>query len=282
MGMCLALFRLFFSDPRASRNGELVEMNEWIRRSIEVANGRGYLDRLHEVYPVTREAERELPPEVKAELRAVYDRRDNSALLAVLLKLPKFPIKDPYVAFLRKKEAFLALNPRTVERIVKYLYSMGFERMTEGIEEPKEFNRQIGTLFKRWLPKMGYPVLGEDEFRRHRGIGLLKGSNGELMRFANGALGCDLSKGPDLIAKSGSRHVVGEAKFLTDIGGHQNAQFQDALRLLRGRGGNALRIGILDGVVWIKDGTQMYRTVCQLEQTALSALLLKDLLESLA
>ncbi|WP_456486479.1 hypothetical protein [Candidatus Alkanophaga liquidiphilum] len=74
---------------------------------------------------------------------------------------------------------------------------------------------------------------------------------------------------------------MGEAKFLTDYGGHQNAQFEDALRLLRGSDGNALRVAVLDGVVWIKDHTKMYRTVCQLEKPAFTALLLREFLESL-
>jgi len=84
-----------------------------------------------------------------------------------------------------------------------------------------------------------------------------------------------------LVAKARGNRVVGEAKFLTDYGGHQNAQFEDALRLLRGREGNAVRIAILDGVVWIKDKTKMYRTVCELREVALSALWLKEFLESL-
>ncbi|MGQ9632228.1 MAG: hypothetical protein ACUVXI_18225 [bacterium] len=42
-----------------------------------------------------------------------------------------------------------------------------------------------------------------------------------------------------------------------------------------------MRIAVLDGVVWIKDGTKMYRTVCQLKEVALTALFLKEFLESL-
>ena len=74
--------------------------------------------------------------------------------------------------------------------------------------------------------------------------------------------------------------MIGEAKFLTDYGGHQNAQFEDALRLLRGKKGDAVRIAVLDGVVWIKDSTKMYRSICELPKVALTALLLKDFLES--
>lgn len=78
-----------------------------------------------------------------------------------------------------------------------------------------------------------------------------------------------------------SESIIGEAKFLTDYGGAQNANFEDALRLLRGKKGKTIRIVVLDGVVWIKDGTKMYKTVCELEETALTALLLKEFLESL-
>lgn len=160
---------------------------------------------------------------------------------------------------------------------------MGFynDAMIESIEEPKEFNRQIGTLFKRWLLQIGYPTFAIEDFETHEGIAFLQGSDAQLKDFANTVLGCDLDKGPDFLAKVGKRYVIGEAKFLADYGGHQNAQFEDALRLLRGKKGKAIRIAVLDGVVWIKDSTKMYRTVCQLEEVALTALLLKDFLESL-
>ncbi|GAI07950.1 unnamed protein product [marine sediment metagenome] len=256
-------------------------MNEWVRKSIETANVHGYLDRLHEVYPVTWQAAREIPPEIKEEFWDAYSHKNNLRLMRSLLSLDKFPIKDPYVAFLRKRDFFLEYNPQTVKRIVEHLYSMGFELIVKGIEEPKEFNRQIGPLFKRWVPTLGYPFLAELEFGQYEGIAFLQGSNGELMNYANTALGCNLNKGPDLLVKAGKHYVLGEAKFLTDYGGHQNAQFADALNLLRGKEGNAIRIAILDGVVWIKDSTKMYRTVCQLEQVALSSLLLKDFLEEL-
>ncbi|MEW6685340.1 MAG: type II restriction endonuclease [Candidatus Edwardsbacteria bacterium] len=86
-------------------------------------------------------------------------------------------------------------------------------------------------------------------------------------------------KGPDFLAKVKDIYVIGEAKFLTDYGGAQNANFEDALRLLKEKEGKAIRIAVLDGVVWIKDSTKMFRTVCELEETALTALLLKDFLE---
>lgn len=256
-------------------------MNKWVRRSIEIANAPGYLDNLLEVYPVTQETERYIPSEVKDDLRELFYGEDDYALIKKLLELPKFPIKDPYVAFLRKREIFLEYNPRTVHRLAERIRSMGYENMIKSLEEPKEFNRQIGVLFKRWLRTLEYPFLNDDVFVSSHDISFLEGSENHLLDFANSYLGCNLNKGPDFIAKVINVHVIGEAKFLTDYGGHQNAQFEDALRLLRGSDGNALRVAVLDGVVWIKDHTKMYRTVCQLEKPAFTALLLREFLESL-
>lgn len=256
-------------------------MNEWIKKSIEIVNAQGYLDKLHEVYAVIQETEREIPEGIKGRLKEIYNEGDDIKLIKELLKLPKFPVKDPYVAFLRKREVFIEYNPKTVRRIAKRIRLMGYDEMIESIEEPKEFNRQIGTLFKKWLQKIGYPILNADDFGNYDGIAFLQGSDAQLKDFANTVLACNLPKGPDFLAKVRRKYIIGEAKFLTDYGGHQNAQFEDALRLLRGQKGKAIRIAVLDGVVWIKDRTKMYRTVCQLENVALTALLLKDFLESL-
>ncbi len=254
-------------------------MNRWVKRSIQIANSPGYLDELYEVYPVVQEAERKIAPDVKRELEEIYKARDNLTLIKRLLDLPKFPVNDPYVAFLRKDEIFLKYNPRTVNRIADRIRGMGFAAMMEAIEEPKMASRQISKLFKKWLFKTGYPFLPETEFETDKGIAFLKGSNGRLRDFANRKLGCGLEKNPDFLAKVGQNYIIGEAKFLSDYGGAQNANFEDALRLLRGKKGKAIRIAVLDGVVWIKDSTKMYRTVCELEDVALTALLLKDFLK---
>jgi len=246
-----------------------------------MANSLGYLDRLSEVYPVTREAKRVLSSEIKAQLKDAYDERDGARLVRALLELDKFPIKDPYVAFLRRRDIFLDYNSNVVDRLAQTLFSMSFDELIGGCEEPKEFNRQIGTLFHNWLPKLGYSFLFEEEFNKYEGIAFLSGSNGEKTHYANRELGCNLSKGIDLLAKAGGNYIIGEAKFLTDSGGHQNAQFEDALRLVRGEDGRAIRIAVLDGVVWIRGNTKMFKTVSELEKNIMSALLLKDFLESL-
>ena len=101
------------------------------------------------------------------------------------------------------------------------------------------------------------------------------------MDFAKRYLSYSVDKGLDLVAKSGKKYVIGEAKFLTDYGGHQNAQLRDAIGLLNEYRGEAVPVAILDGVVWIENGGKMLNAVRKLEETALSSLLLKDFLESL-
>lgn len=256
-------------------------MNEWIRKSIRLANSPGYLDKLHEVYPVTYEPTRPVDPQTRDKLQELYNRRDDFGLIEHLLSLEKFPIKNPYVAFLRKKKGSVNDNPQTVREIARYLYSIGFDKMIEGIEEPKEFNRQIGTLLKRWLRTLGYPFLQEEDFDQcHEGMAFLEGDNGQLKEYANRALGCELRKGPDLLARKGSLFIIGEGKFLTDYGGHQLGQFSDAMTFLDGRQRKALRIAILDGVVWIENKTRMHREVREREEPVLSAVLLREFLNS--
>ena len=87
-------------------------MNEWIRKSIEIAHSTDYLDKLHEVYPVSHEAQRDLPEENEKKLRQLCEAGDDLELLRELLKLPKFPINDPYVSFLRRDE-------RALEKILR-------------------------------------------------------------------------------------------------------------------------------------------------------------------
>ncbi len=257
-------------------------MNEWVKKSIHIANGNGYLDRLHEVYPVTVGFERPVSPELREQIRKSYDDKNKKALIDILIKLEKFPIKDPYVAFLKKKRGeFVKKNPKTVVRIADRLLQMDFEEVLEGIEEPKEFNRQIGTLFKKWLKTLCYPMLPELEFKKSREICLLDGTDTQLKAYANEKLGCKLEKGPDLLARVNDKFILGEAKFLTDTGGHQNAQFQDAFSFLKDKSGRCIKIAILDGVVWIKSGGKMFKTVSKLKTAALSALLLQNYLEEL-
>jgi len=255
-------------------------MNKWIEKSIHIANSDGYLDKLQSVYPVILTEEREISKEILDDLKKTFDDLDNENLIKKLLSFEKFPIKDPYVAFLRRKKgAFIKKNPKTVVRIAAQLYSLGFDEVIKGITEPKEFNRQIGVLFRKWVPKIGFPILSELEFESYKGICFLSGSDNALKNYAESKLGYDVEKGIDLIAKAGDIYFfLGEAKFLTDYGGHQTAQFEDALRTASFKKKNCMGMAILDGVVWIEGNNKMYRKICKTNKIILSSLLLKDFL----
>jgi len=257
-------------------------MNYWVKESIKIANGPGYLDRLQAVYPVTIAPRRSLTAEKRKILKEAFNFKDDNRLIMELVKLKKFPIKDPYVAFLRKNQKFIDYNPRTIKRICEHIRLIGFEKMLEGIEEAIEFNRTIGPLFRKWLAKLKYPILEAGQFERYeKGIAILNGSPDELKRFANEILRANLEKRPDIVAKNNGRHVIGEAKFLTDFGGHQNTQLMDALDLLRSRSGKVKRVAILDGVVCIKVNNKMHQAVIEANEDVFSALLLLEYLGNL-
>ncbi len=257
-------------------------MNEWVEKSIKLANSKGYLDNLQKIYPVNYEQERIISSNEESELKQLFNSGDNKDLIKRLLKFKKFPINDPYVAFLRKNTKFIEYNPQTVDRIANRIRFLGFDNMIKGICEPKVASRKFGSNFKNWINNIGYRLLNEEEIASPNiGIAILNVSDVKLRLFANTQLGLNISKNPDFIIKVNDTYIVGEAKFLTDIGGAQNANFQDAINFLNNESGDVIKIAVLDGVVWIKSITKMYRTVCSLVKPAFSALLLNDYLKSI-
>lgn len=65
----------------------------------------------------------------------------------------------------------------------------------------------------------------------------------------------------DLVARFNGKYVIGEAKSLTDFGGHQNAQFNDAIATIKTPELKAVPIAILDGVLFIPGRNKMYRKI---------------------
>lgn len=126
-------------------------MNHWIKLSIEYANQRSYLDDLFHVYPTIPEGIRDLDDGLWKNVKKAFKKRDNTILLENLLKMDLFPIKDSYVAYLKRDKASFKRNPATVDRLCGRLYEMGLDEIFFRSSEPKETNRQIGPLFKRWV-----------------------------------------------------------------------------------------------------------------------------------
>jgi len=259
-------------------------MNPWTKLSVEYANQRNYLDELFKVYPCIPEGIREIDTDKWKQVEAAFKKRTNPTLLRSLLSLDLFPIKDSYVAYLKRDTSAIDRNPQTVNRLCGRLYEMGLSEIYSQCSTPKETNRQIGPLFRRWLEKkpLGVPLLLAKDFLNTKDDAVLKGTDRELVEFAQTHLRYKGSKGLDFVARFNAKYVIGEAKFLTDFGGHQNAQFEDAKNLLRDRTAKAVKVAILDGVLYIPKKTKMYKFLrANPRYNILSSLVLREFLYQL-
>lgn len=266
-------------------------MNRWTQISIEFAQQRNYLDELYKVYPIVPNLKRKIDKKEEDNIRQAFKNKDNEKLVRSLLKLSLFPIKDSYVAYLKKDNGAIERNPQTINRIAGNLYHMGIEKIIEKCTAPKETNRQIGPMFKQWIDKgtLGAPIIKTgEEFLHFNGNCIFNASDAEMKKFANKYLGFNREKGIDFIAKFNNKYVIAEAKFLTDFGGHQNAQFDDAVRTMQSSfedkkvDNEVIPIAIMDGVLYIKRNSKMYRYLQKHpDQIVLSSLILREFLYSI-
>ncbi|MBP7151126.1 MAG: restriction endonuclease [Paludibacteraceae bacterium] len=260
-------------------------MNKWTNLSIEYANQKSYLDDLFQVYPTIPEGIREIDMQIWREVENAFIKRDNYRLIKELLKLKLFPIKDSYIAYLKRDSSAIDRNPRTINRICGRIYELGLNKLYERCSEPKETNRQIGPMFKDWLRNKSLGILPVeiDEFISSNDDAILDGGDKVLMDFAKEKLGYSHDKGLDFVARFNGKYVIGEAKFLTDFGGHQNAQFNDAISTIEVKKVRAVKVAILDGVLYIKGNNKMYKSITQKynNYNIMSALVLREFLYQL-
>ena len=261
-------------------------MNHWLKLSIDYANQRNYLDNLFRVYPTIPEDIRDIGQATWKNIEQAFNDKDNTELIKSLLKLDLFPIKDSYVAYLKRDAGAIERNPSTVDRLCGRLYEMGLDKIYERASEPKETNRQIGPLFRRWLNNkaLGVMPVKRKEFIKNEENAVLDGSDTELKEYAEKHFNYNLDKGLDLIARFNRKYIIGEAKFLTDFGGHQNAQLSDGIALLQLADLKAIPIAILDGVLYIKSNNKLHRTITTDEmqnKNIMSSLVLREFLYQL-
>ncbi len=255
-------------------------MNPWAKKTVTLAKTEDYLDRLYAVYPNDSET-RIVDADVLASIEKSFNRREGASLLEQLLNLDKFPMKDSYVSFLRIDRSAMKRNPKTVKRICDTLYNMGFDKVKEGIIEPKEANTRRGQQFRNWA-MVNFKHVELDKFiNSTRGVIFLEGSEKEVLDFCNVKLKLGLMKRPDFVAKSKEKYVVGEAKFLSSTGGNQGRGFKDAIDLASKASGTAYKVAVIDGVLWIQNGSQEFNSIKTSTVCALSALLLNDYCKSL-
>lgn len=267
-------------------------MNIWITKSINFAATRNYLDELYKIYPTNSDVQREIDADLWKEIEDNYNitqknmtNENKISLLHSLLKLDLFPIKDSYVAYLRRDPSALSRNPATVSRLVARIFQLGLDAVYERVSTPKEANRQIGPMFKKWIAQgtLGYRVVPLSEFENTKDDCILNATDTEMMQWCRNHLNYDRDKGLDFVARKNGKYIIGETKFLTDFGGHQNAQLNDAFDTLLLNNVNAIKVAILDGVIYIRNNGKMYKKITgQFKNyNIMSALLLQDFLATI-
>lgn len=262
-------------------------MNIWTQKSLELASQRNYLDLLYKVYPMSTNLRRELSNDVANQIQTYLNNRNKKELLKVLLAQDVFPIKDSYVAYLKRDKTAMDRNPSTVDRLFGMLVEMGYDEIIEKTTVPKETNRQIGPLFKRWVNSgvLGVPITHDEEvFLNSNENIIFNASDLKMKEFATQYLGYSHGKGLDFIAKFNNQYVIAEAKFLSDFGGHQNAQFNDAIHTMKSNLNKTTQhvhaIAILDGVLYINGNHHMMKQIQSFKdnEVVISAILLRDYL----
>lgn len=259
-------------------------MNYFTQQSIELANQRNYLDLLFSVYPLSPDSIRDINPQIWNKIEDAFNKKDNKSLFKALLALDLFPIKDGYVPYFKRDPNAVDRNPNTVNRICGRVRELGLDKLYEKCTQPKETNRQMGPLFNRWLNSgaLGLTPVPEIIFDSNNENAILAGSDNSLKQYAKDHLGYTRDKGLDFLGRFNNRYVIGEAKFISDEGGHQNDQFVDAMVTINTpTHRNVNKIAILDGVLYIKSNKKMYREISNNDIPVMSALLLRDYLYSL-
>lgn len=113
-------------------------MNYWTDLSIQYANQRNYLDDLFAVYPTIPNGIREIDKDRWTSIEQAFNEKDDEVLIKYLLHLDLFPIKDSYVAFLKRAPNAIKRNPKTVKRLCGRLYEMGLDKILKNAQNQKK------------------------------------------------------------------------------------------------------------------------------------------------
>ena len=260
-------------------------MNYWTQLSIEYASNKSYLDDLFRIYPTIPEGVRVIDEKSWNNIESAFNLKDNDTLIDELLKLKLFPIKDSYVSYIRRDKSAIKRNPKTINRLCGRIYELGLDNLYKRCSQPKGTNRQIGPMFRNWINSkaLGISPICLNDFLNTSDDAILEANDKQMMDFAKENLGYERNKGLDFIARFNGKYVIGEAKFITDFGGHQNAQFNDAIALFELSNLQAIPIAIIDGVPYIKSHNKMYRQITEEYggKNIMSALLLREFLYQL-
>lgn len=250
--------------------------------SIQYASQRNYLDDLFCVYPIIPDGIREVNENAWGKIEQSFNDKNSTELIENLFSLNLFPLKDSYVAYLKRDRSAIKRNPKTIQRLCGRIYEMGLDRIFERCSEPKETNRQIWPLFRRRLNKgsLGIQPVKIDQFLSSNENAILDAWDNEMMGFAKEYLNYTRNKWLDFVGRFNGKYIIGEAKFLTDFWGHQNAQFSDAISTVKTKKVKAITIAILDGVLYIKGKNKMFVDITETykDLNIMSSLVLREFL----
>lgn len=263
------------------------ELNEWVRKSIELFESPLYLDRISEVYPLQTARPERLEDGLRRRIISAHQGRRTNELIEILRNEVKFPYDEPIWYLMKNIQGCLENNPNQIQRIADSLYAMTAEETVVRLESAPKLNTQMGPMFTNWL-RTEFDLLNIDDFRNsENGIFVLNASEEDALNFVRNELNQDLEKRPDLLAKVDKTYVIGEAKWIGSPGGNQNKQVVEVINLCKKQRGNVIRVGIIDGFPWAiynTNGSIINDKTCVMVQESeydiLSALLLREYLET--
>mgnify|MGYP001065128895 FL=1 len=264
-------------------------MNEWVRRSLELANAEGYLDRVAQIYPAAALPVRPLNEQVKESIQSLHEQGDLTSLLELLLKITKeghpFPIEHPYASIFRQKPALVKKNPLVFRELGEIILSMPVDDVIKGAERPIDINRVMGQAFYNWLrnyfPRRRIPILPRSRFIDYEDGAFFDGRNSDILGYVTQTLGRTLERGRDFLYRIGDKFVIGEARFLSTSGGSQTRDLNETKQFIEGNKGKIIGVGVLDGIVWFNKSYVGTLSSLRDDEPALTALLLEDFLKSL-
>ena len=273
-------------------------MNHWTEESVKFANKKDYLDQLFKIYKTSLNERRVIQNDEWYKIVIFLNNGDYKNVVKELLKLDLFPIQDSYVSYLRKDQSSIERNPETIKRIGGIIEGInkdagGPEGLRQRCTEPKVGSRQMGQKFHDWisLTDLGGAIYkNSEEFLKSNGNAVLNCSDTQMTKFAEDFLGYNGNRKIDFLARFNGKYIIGEAKFLSDVGGSQNNQFENAIKLLdlelekNKLNAEVIKIAILDGVLYINGNNKMQKYIKDEnndDKIIISALLLKKFLTSL-
>jgi hypothetical protein len=240
---------------RIDIENQFESLNSWVRRSILLFREQSYLDNIQAVYPFEWEVAVRITEDLRRQIRMAHVARDAARLIELLCQVTKFPYDEPVWFMLTQVQGCMDRNPQQASRIAHQLFEMTVDELMVRIESAPSLNTQIGPMFTAWSRRT-FSLLNRRAFQSStQGVHLLDCTEEEGKSFVEDVLRQQVSKRPDLIAKSGTVYVIGEAKWIGQPGGNQTKQVGEVLEFCSTQRGRVRRIGIIDGYPWA-----MYKT----------------------